>query len=192
MLSHELKQIRLKLHLSQKEMAQKLGLSPQSICQLETGRYNITKTIALLAGYISKEQPKAVEFTERTTEKGLYAIQRYTDEEFLFEGEFISFRECVIAALKAGVDMSYVNLAHANLCGVNFGSANLTGVNFKNADLRGADITCANTHKASFHGAKFYNVDMKHIKTHSGFNGIKLTNRKPGRKLEKTDTCDLV
>jgi hypothetical protein len=73
-----------------------------------------------------------------------------------FEGEFGSLRQCVEAAVKAGVDCFNADFSDANLAGVNLSRANLAGVDLSGADLSRADLCGADLCGAILYGAYLY------------------------------------
>lgn len=93
-----------------------------------------------------------------------------TDGSILFTGEFESFKECVLSALKnkvmltganlVGADLSYMDLAgedliDVDLTGANLSNADLSGVNFKrskliNVNLSGSDLSFASLINTKF------------------------------------------
>lgn len=59
----ELRALRLRLKLTQRQMAEKLGITRSGIAQAEAGSCKISKTMALLAGYVDRE------FTDHLSEE---------------------------------------------------------------------------------------------------------------------------
>lgn len=56
-----------------------------------------------------------------------------------------------------GKDLSFLNLAFANLCGLDLSETVFAGANLYHADLRGANLMCA-----SMRGANLCQADMRH------------------------------
>jgi hypothetical protein len=81
-------------------------------------------------------------------------IKKRITGEVLWSGAAESLRDAVIAAVKAGADLTgayltranlaRANLARANLANANLARANLTGANLARADLTGANLADAN------------------------------------------------
>ena len=59
----------------------------------------------------------------------------------IFEGEYESFRDCVVAAVESGANLSRANLYGANLHYANLRYANLSGANLYGANLYGANLS---------------------------------------------------
>ena len=69
---------------------------------------------------------------------------RFTNE-VLFSGEYASLKDAVVAAVKAGADLSSADLGSAYLRGAYLGSAHLRGADLRGAKLRTQDdqeLTC--------------------------------------------------
>ncbi len=79
----------------------------------------------------------------------------------LFEGDFSSLAEALVAAVKKGA-----NLTRANLDGANLTRANLYGANLTGADLDGANLTGANLPRANLYGAKIPEKDFSSLYAH--------------------------
>jgi len=62
--------------------------------------------------------------------------------------------EAVLAAIKAGANLSRADLYGANLYGANLYGANLYGANLSGANLYGANLTRANLYGADLYGAE--------------------------------------
>ena len=71
----------------------------------------------------------------------------------LFEADCGSMRECVLAALKAGADLSGAYLSGAYLSGANLSGADLSGAYLRGANLSGAYLSRANLSRADLRGA---------------------------------------
>ena len=90
--------------------------------------------------------------------------------KLLFEGDFSSIKECVSAALKSGVNLSFSNLRGANLSrmdlhGANFSSANLSGVDLSfsdlsSANLRGVDLSFSNLSFSNLRGVDLCGANL--------------------------------
>lgn len=62
----------------------------------------------------------------------------------LFEGDFGSVAEALVAAINARANLYGADLSSANLSSANLSGANLYGANLSGADIRGADLYGAN------------------------------------------------
>ena len=80
---------------------------------------------------------------------------RFTNE-VLFSGEYASLKDAVVAAVKAGADLSSADLGSAHLRGAYLGSANLRG-----AYLRGAYLSSAYLGSADLRGANLRGADLR-------------------------------
>ena len=90
--------------------------------------------------------------------------------KILFEGDFKSFADAVISAVKSRADLSGANLSGANLScadlsradlyGANLSGANLYGASLSGADLSGADLSRANLYGANLYGANLSRANL--------------------------------
>ena len=83
-----------------------------------------------------------IEIKNRWTGSVLYAAKNAAD-----------VREAVIAATKAGANLSGADLYGANLSGADLSGAKLSGANLSGADLYGADLSGADLSRADLSGA---------------------------------------
>ena len=88
-----------------------------------------------------------------------FEIKHRISGSVLFSLETESLRLCVEAAVNAGADLTYANLASADLRGAdltdaNLARADLTGANLRGADLARADLAGAYLTDANLRGAK--------------------------------------
>jgi hypothetical protein len=101
----------------------------------------------------------------------------------LFEGEYISIKACVEAAIKAnislyradlrgadlrnanlrGADLRGADLRNANLCGADLRGADLRGADLCGADLRGADLRETNLRAANLLDANLHEVNLREV-----------------------------
>jgi len=88
-----------------------------------------------------------------------YEIKRCDNGNVIFTHECDSWKICVEAAIKSGVDLSGANLYGANMSRANMSDANLYGANLSGANLYGANLYGANLSRANMSG-----VDLKEIK----------------------------
>jgi hypothetical protein len=79
-------------------------------------------------------------------------LRRYTNA-CLWEGEAATMREAVIAATKAGADLSRAELSRANLFGADLSRAELS-----RANLFGANLSRANLSRADLFGAEIRRI----------------------------------
>jgi len=82
-------------------------------------------------------------------------------ETVLFEGEYESTRECLVAAVKSGANLRDANLYGASLCGANLCDASLCGANLRGANLCGANLRGANLCDASLCGANLRSANLR-------------------------------
>ena len=78
--------------------------------------------------------------------------------EVIFSGDFDSIKDCVLAALREGknlsyADLSYADLSYADLRSANLSYADLSSANLRYADLRSADLSYANLSYANLSSA---------------------------------------
>ena len=78
-----------------------------------------------------------------------------------FELECDSLRECVVAAVNAGANLSGADLSGADLDGANLRSANLRSADLSGADLSGANLRCANLSGADLSGADLDGANLR-------------------------------
>ena len=94
----------------------------------------------------------------------------HRDQNLLFAGDYRTLRECVEDALRDGVDLRGVDLAHADLSEINLDGANLHGASFSSANLTGANISEAGLSHCNFSGAALFNTCLCHSNlSHSDF-----------------------
>jgi uncharacterized protein YjbI with pentapeptide repeats len=96
-------------------------------------------------------------------------LHRYTNA-CLWEGEAATMRDAVIAATKAGAnlswaslsgaDLSWANLSWASLSWASLSWANLSGANLYRADLSGASLSGASLYRADLSGADLSGADL--------------------------------
>ena len=82
----------------------------------------------------------------------------HRDQNLLFAGDYRTLRECVEDALRDGIDLRGVNLAHADLSEINLDGANLHGASFAHANLTGANMSEASCVECTFAGAALFNA----------------------------------
>jgi hypothetical protein len=93
-------------------------------------------------------------------------IKNRFDNSVIFEGNFDTILQAVLAALKDKKDLSRANLSEANLSGANLSEANLSGTNLSRANLSETNLSEANLDYSVLHfscktlSTKF---DQKHI-----------------------------
>jgi uncharacterized protein YjbI with pentapeptide repeats len=87
-------------------------------------------------------------------------IKKRITGEVLWTGEAASLRDAVIAAVKAGADLSDADLARANLAGAYLRDADLARANLAGAYLRDADLADANLADANLAGAYLRDADL--------------------------------
>jgi len=68
--------------------------------------------------------------------------------DLIFEGDFPSMKELVLAAVTAKKSLSFANLSSADLCFADLSSADLRFADLSSADLRFADLSYANLSSA--------------------------------------------
>jgi len=85
---------------------------------------------------------------------------RWDDSNVIFQGDFESMKDCVLAALKNGANLYGANLSRANLSGANLSRANLSRANLSGADLSGANLSRANLSGADLSGANLYGANL--------------------------------
>ena len=86
-------------------------------------------------------------------------LNRFTDA-VLFEGDYGSLCECVVAAVKARADLADAYLADAYLAGADLADAYLAGADLARADLAGADLAGAYLAGADLAGADLAGADL--------------------------------
>ena len=69
-----------------------------------------------------------------------YEIKRCDNGNVIFTHECDSWKICVEAAIKSGVDLSGANLYGANMSRANMSDANLYGANLSRANMSGVDL----------------------------------------------------
>jgi uncharacterized protein YjbI with pentapeptide repeats len=79
----------------------------------------------------------------------------------LFEGDFASLADAVIAAVKARANLSDADLSGADLRGANLRGANLSGAYLSDADLRGANLSGANLSGAYLSDADLRGANLR-------------------------------
>jgi Family of unknown function (DUF5758)/Pentapeptide repeats (8 copies) len=77
-----------------------------------------------------------------------------TTGTILFTAAVSTVKDLVVAAVKAGANLSRADLSRANLSGANLSRANLSGANLSGANLSRADLSGANLYGANLYGAK--------------------------------------
>ena len=91
-------------------------------------------------------------------------------DSVLFEGDFSSVKDCLVAAVLQGANLGGANLRGANLGGANLGGANLIGAYLIGAYLigaylKGANLECANLECANLKGAHLIGAHLGGAKT---------------------------
>jgi hypothetical protein len=89
----------------------------------------------------------------------LMQIKRWDNGAVLFEGQFDSMRDCVLAALKSSVSLRSADLSSADLS-----SADLRSANLSYADLSSADLSSANLSSANLRSADLSSADLSSAK----------------------------
>ncbi len=85
---------------------------------------------------------------------------RWTDA-VLFQGEFDSMKDCVLAAFQSSADLRDADLRDADLCGANLRGANLRDANLRGANLRDANLRDADLRDADLCGADLRDADLR-------------------------------
>jgi hypothetical protein len=81
-------------------------------------------------------------------------IKSWYTGSVLFEGDFSSLVEAVLAAIKAKADLRSADLSYADLRYANLSYADLRYANLSYADLRSADLSYADLRSADLRSAK--------------------------------------
>ena len=88
-------------------------------------------------------------------------IKHWWTGSILFEGDFSSVAEAVVAAVKKGADLGGADLRGADLRSANLRSANLRSANLGGADLRSANLGGADLRSANLGGADLGGADLR-------------------------------
>ena len=88
-------------------------------------------------------------------------IKNWWTCSILFEGDFSSLAEAVVAAVKKGADLRSANLRGANLRGADLRGADLGGADLRSANLRSADLGSANLRSADFRSADLGGANLR-------------------------------
>jgi hypothetical protein len=81
--------------------------------------------------------------------------------EVIFSGDFDSIKDCVLAALREGKNLSYANLSSADLRSANLSSADLRSADLSSANLRSADLRSADLSYADLSYANLSSADLR-------------------------------
>ncbi len=81
--------------------------------------------------------------------------------KILFQGEFSTIREAVIAAYKENTVLSNADLSGVDLSGVDLSGVNLRGADLRGADLRGAVLRDADLRNAVLGDAVLSGADLR-------------------------------
>ena len=95
-------------------------------------------------------------------------VNRFTGKT-IYECECDTMKECLLNALKSGVDLSVANLSEANLSEANLSEANLYKADLYRANLSGANLSGANLseaylYRADLSGAYLYRANLYRAK----------------------------
>jgi len=92
----------------------------------------------------------------------LMQIKRWDNGAVLFEGQFESMRDCVLAALKSSVSLRYANLSYADLSYADLRSTNLSYADLHYANLRSANLSYANLRYANLRYANLRSANLSY------------------------------
>ena len=81
--------------------------------------------------------------------------------DLIFEGDFPSMRELVLAAVAARKSLSFANLSSANLSSANLRSANLRSADLSSANLSFANLSSANLSSANLRSANLSSANLR-------------------------------
>ena len=87
-------------------------------------------------------------------------LTRWDTKETIHESEHDTIKECVVDAIKKGVNLFRVDLIDANMAGANMAGANMTCANMIGADMTCANMAGANMIDADMRGAILTDADM--------------------------------
>jgi len=87
-------------------------------------------------------------------------LTRWDTKETIYESEHDTIKECVVDAIKKGVNLFRVDLIDANMAGANMAGANMTCANMIGADMTCANMAGANMIDADMRGAILTDADM--------------------------------
>ncbi len=82
--------------------------------------------------------------------------------DLIFEGDFASVAELVLAALAAKKSLSSADLSHADLSYANLRHADLRDANLRHADLSSADLSYADLSYANLRHADLRDANLRH------------------------------
>ena len=113
-------------------------------------------------------------------------IKRYNDNSVLFEGDYETTTDAVLAALKSRANLSRADLYGANLSRADLSGANLYGANLSRADLSGANLSGANLSRANLSRANLSGANLSGAE----LSGVKISSDIEIRLIPYQMSCD--
>jgi hypothetical protein len=112
-------------------------------------------------------------------------IRHKTTKEVIFEGEYASTKECVLAAIKAKAslayaDLSYVDLSHSDLSYVDLSHSDLSYAYLSHAILTDADLSYSDLSYSDLSYSDLSNAYLSHADLADVKGLVKIMNVKPG------------
>jgi len=89
-----------------------------------------------------------------------HIIQEMSSRKVVFTGKYTSFKKCVKAALRKGINLEGTDLSHKDLSGLKFKDTSLVNTNFRHSNLTGTSFVGCNCTGADFTGT---NADLIEI-----------------------------
>lgn len=89
-----------------------------------------------------------------------YTIHSKNQTNPIFSGNFLTFSNCLEAAISDNVNLNHADLSNQNLSNANLDDAKLKYANFKGTNLTGANLSEAQLQGSDFSNAALFNTCM--------------------------------